>query len=176
MPLSSNTTVKDLFLSACKKNDIITVKRIQWLLPDVNWRDESNSGWTGLHYAANCNYGRLLDLLLGQPGVDVNIFTNGNKLTPLMVACSKGHKNIVRTLSRAPGIDLNLKSCYGNTALHYAVSYRHPRCLEVLRRSVLLREICVVDWNVRNVVNKKDHAPYVVKPIEGTSNNQKVCK
>ena len=53
---------------------------------DVNWRDDDDDGWAGLHFAANHNYGELLELLLAQTGVDVNIRTNHNT-TPLMVAC-----------------------------------------------------------------------------------------
>ena len=41
-----------------------------WL--EVNWA-RGETGWSGLHYAAWCNFGDLLELLLAQAGVNTNI-------------------------------------------------------------------------------------------------------
>ena len=88
---------------------------------DVNWSRELN-GWSGLHYAAWYDFGELLDLLLAQAGVDVNN-TDINNLTPLMMACAKGHENVVRRLCLVSGIDICCREAvYGRNALHVAVS------------------------------------------------------
>ena len=41
-------------------------------ITQVNWT-RGETGWSGLHYAAWCNYPHLTDTLLSQPGVDLNI-------------------------------------------------------------------------------------------------------
>ena len=41
-------------------------------ITQVNWA-RGETGWSGLHYAAWCNYPDLTDLLLSQPCVDLNI-------------------------------------------------------------------------------------------------------
>ena len=73
--MDPETTVKELFISACKRNDLNTVRTLLFIGADVNWRDV-NDGWSGLHYSARENYWELLELLLIQTGVNVNIKTN----------------------------------------------------------------------------------------------------
>ena len=99
MPLSRDTTVRQIFLDACQRNDLNKVRQVLALGANVNWRRNSD-GISGLQFAAENNYGELLELLLAQTGVDVNIRTNGN-VTPLMLACYEGHENIVRRLCQA---------------------------------------------------------------------------
>ena len=86
---------KEFFLSSCQANDLNKVRHLLKHRADVNWRDDD--GWSGLHFAANGNYGELLELLLAQTGVDVNIRDNYNN-TLLMRACIMNHENIVRRL------------------------------------------------------------------------------
>ena len=109
---------------------------------NVNWKRESD-GWSGLHIAALMNYGELLELLLSQPGVDVNI-TNKKSSTPLMVACRYGRENIVRRLCQVNGVELNVRDVDGWTASHFAVNSNKHQCIEILR--TLLN----IDWNVRD--------------------------
>ena len=105
--LSPETTVKELFLKACRENDLPKVQYCLALGADVNWRDEDyDEGWSGLSWAASENYGELLELLLAKTGVDVNIHNN-NGWTPLVSACAWGHEKIVRRLAEVPGIQLN---------------------------------------------------------------------
>merc|ERR1712183_52064 len=101
-------TMKDLYLQACEKNNHSGVRELLSRGADVNWRRDAD-GWSGLHFAARHNYGGLLELLLAQTGMDVNIRTN-NYWTPLMVACIKGHENIVRRLCQVTDIQLNFRS------------------------------------------------------------------
>ena len=131
--------VKELFLSACEKNDLTTVRRFLPRGADVNWRRNKDS-WSGLHIAAAGNYGGLLDLLLAQTGVDVNIRAKYN-MTALMLACAFGHENIVRRLFQVTDIQLNCRDDGGWTALHKAVRHNSPACVSALR------ELAGVDWN-----------------------------
>merc|ERR1711988_1920572 len=135
-----------LFHWACDRNDLDKVRHSLGRGADVNMVGFNG----GLHIAAARNYGELLELLLSQPGVDVNI-TNKNKWTPLMFACYHGHENIVRRLCQVNGIDPNLKDvcpnlkddCCGLTALHHAVFNNRPWCVEILKT------LPNIDWNVR---------------------------
>ena len=77
----SDAPDKNLFLQACDFNDLDQVRHSLGLGANVNWRRDPD-GMSGLHIAASKNYGELLELLLSQPGVDVNITINNNG-TPL---------------------------------------------------------------------------------------------
>ena len=94
MSLRRDTPVWELFIGACERNELNKVQSLLIFDVDVNWM---LNGWSGLHIAAEDNYGELLELLLAQTGVDVNIRNNTN-WTPLMVACISGHEDIVRRL------------------------------------------------------------------------------
>ena len=72
MSLRRDTTVLELFLGACEGNELNKVQSLLIFDVNVNWRRDSDGG-AGLHCAAGCNYGELLELLLAQTGVDVNI-------------------------------------------------------------------------------------------------------
>ncbi len=65
---------------------------------EVNAADED--GWTALHLAALNDRAAVVELLLAQPGVEVNARTKW-KSTPLMVAASRGHLGPVRLLADA---------------------------------------------------------------------------
>ena len=106
MTLSPDTTIKDLFLESCVINDVNKVRHILAIGANVNWKIDS-CGMSGLHIVAACNYGELLELLLSQPGVDVNITDDGN-CSPLMEACYRGHETIVRRLCQVNEIDPNI--------------------------------------------------------------------
>ena len=129
--MTSETTVLDIFTKGCQENNIDLIRHLLPVGVDVNWRSEHYSGNSGLHYAAEKNYGELLELLLGQTGVDVNIRNNLN-MTPLMLACYQGHENIVRRLCQVAGIQLNCRDDYGQTALQWAVSQNKPACVSMI--------------------------------------------
>lgn len=98
-------------------------------------------GNSELQIAARDNHHELLELLLTEPGVNVNIRDENNR-TPLMYACRAGHIKIVRSLCQVTGLDINCRDRDGWTALHEAVRRNDLACLEILR------EVPRTDWNV----------------------------
>ena len=141
MPLSAKITVKEVFLSACERNDLATVRALLPIGADADWKKDDGIGSAGLHFAAAENYMGLLELLLAH-GADVNI-KDKNMGTPLMVACYSGHENIARRLSQVPGVEVNARDYNGRTALYHAVIRVTPACVSVLRG------VAGVDWNIR---------------------------
>ena len=103
------------FLKACEVGRPEEVRSLLLLGADVNWRRE-DTGWSGLHLSANNNNRDVLDLLLSQPGVNVNISSH-RRTTPLMVACFRGHADIVRRLRQVAGADLNCGHTDGWTVI-----------------------------------------------------------
>ena len=143
MKFSPELITRDLFLSACERNDLNLVKHLLPLGADVNSRRESE-GLSGLHIAARDNYQDLLELLLSQTGVDANITTNKNA-RPLMLACFCGNENIARRLCQVDGIQVNCRTLQNLTALQGAVVRNHVGCVRALRDC----DCAEVDWNVR---------------------------
>ena len=148
MPLPEDITVKDLFLGACKRNNVNVARQLLTIGADVNWKSDYRN-ISALVFAATYNYGELLELLLAQIGIDVNTCWLDKNITPLMMACVRGHENIVRRLCQVTGIQLNSGDDHGQTALHLAVAQNKPACVSVLR------DVAGVDWNVRT-----DHGNY----------------
>ena len=81
--LSPTLSTKDLYLEACCVRDLELARVLLAQGADVNWRREEGQTRSGLHFAAWGEHGDLVDLLLAQPGVDVNIKNRINR-TPLM--------------------------------------------------------------------------------------------
>ena len=74
-----------------------------------------------LHLACEKSTAEVVDVLI-QYGVDVN--GNHNGMTPLMVACKRGHYGIVQRLLQEPNIDIDavhVESISGKSALHFAI-------------------------------------------------------
>ena len=94
LSLSPNLSIRNVFLEACEEGDLELVRILLARGANVNWREEGKSG---LHYAAYRDDGDLLDLLLAQPGVEVNI-KDSERSTPLTVACTYWGENVVRRL------------------------------------------------------------------------------
>ena len=97
--LSPTLFTKELFINACRDGDLELAEVLLRRGADINWKHELSPHGSGLHYAVRENHGDLVDTLLAYPGVDVNIKTGCElSLTPLMVACIWGRKNITRKL------------------------------------------------------------------------------
>lgn len=136
----ADTIIQDIFLEACKSNDLEKVKNCVGLGVDINSKDVS--GYTGLYLAARENSLDVLDYLLDRTKINVNCRTF-NKLTPLMIAFIRGHSEVVWRLCLVPGIDLNCKDISGDTALINAVYFGNTECIKALKRKHTR-----VNWNM----------------------------
>ena len=120
-PIARTKTVIDLFLDASRAGDLELVRNLLRWGADVNWQDEDDQLQAGLHLAIRDGHGDVVDLLLAQPGVDVNIRDEYNE-TPLMVACYPSSEIILRKLLQAEGIDINCRWDDGDTPLLYCLA------------------------------------------------------
>ena len=135
--------IQDLFLDACKTNDLEKVKNCVGLGADINSKDVC--GYTGLYLAARENCLDVLDYLLDRTNINVNCKTF-NGLTPLMIACIRGHIQVVWRLCLVPSININCKDTSGDTALTNAVYFGNTQCILALKHSIIQPK---VNWNVR---------------------------
>lgn len=74
---------------------------------------------TALHHAVATNNMELLELLL-EKGADVNAISECNE-TPLLVAISYNHQDMIKRLLREPSVKLSMENIHGRTVLHKAV-------------------------------------------------------
>ena len=107
----------------------------------------------GLSIAASKNYFDVLDVLLCDPGLNVNLETSAEAIasdwieygnfTPLIIACIEKNPGIVKTLLEQKNIDISYKDKFGRSALHFAAS----NCASSIK---LLAEVPGLDWNGKN--------------------------
>jgi ankyrin repeat protein len=76
-----------------------------------------------LHYAAAKGLLELVKELVERRNVSVNIQTYNNKSTPLHLAASRGHLDVVEFLVNQ-GANPNITDGEGGSALHYAAAGR----------------------------------------------------
>ena len=97
-----------------------------------------------LHYVILHNDIRVVKSLLKQPMVNINYTGGGNfAMTPLILTCYKGYKNIVKLLLQQDNIDVNIRIkdlynlgvCGGKTALHVAIENKKFKCAKLLIES-----------------------------------------
>ena len=145
------------FLKSCAENDLEDVKdcleegvyvNTVGAVESVRVPSEGGATWSGLTIAAWMDYRELLDLLLSQPGIDVNLptkhyFFNG-EFTPLMFACQFGSHKIVRRLLQVPGINILFKDSTNWTAQHGAAMAGYSKCLKELAK------MPGVEWNCQD--------------------------
>ena len=105
MPLSGETTVKELFIRACQRNDLNIIRNLLPVGADVNWREEGGDLRPGLHLAVNEEHEEVVDLLLAK-GADPNC-TDRDGRSCLHLGCCSGHPETVSRLLRA-GADPNI--------------------------------------------------------------------
>ena len=92
---------------------------------------------TALHFAADNGNKDIVEMLLGEPGIEANPSDENNE-TPLHIASGKcGWYDIVQLYCSKKelaqtDIDLNAKDRLGGTALHNAVAFDHPKITELL--------------------------------------------
>ena len=71
-----------------------------------------------IHLACEKSTTEVVDVLI-QYGADINMKHNG--ITPLMVACKRGHYGIVQRLLKTQKVNVNAQDSNGLTALHFSV-------------------------------------------------------
>ena len=147
--LNVKMSLIERFINACKESDLENVKNCLERGVDVNTvseigPEEERVAVSGLTIAAGKGYLDLLDLLLSQPGINVNLPLCYGELTLLMFACNEGNHRIVKRLLQVPGINIFFKDSEGNTALHVAAYLGHSKCLEELAK------IPGVNWNCKD--------------------------
>ena len=132
--MATDQTVGKIFYKACKHGKVEKVRQCIGLEVDVNCAKPV----PGLIKGSANNHYQVVDLLLQQPGIDVNIrggsFIRGgsNNYTALHVACEKNNIEIVRRLLSRADIDVNAATTSGYTALHGAAQEGHVDCVEML--------------------------------------------
>ena len=86
--------------------------------------------WTCLMQAIWRNHEEVVDLLLAQPGIDMNA-TDNNSNTALHYACHTGNIAILSKLLAVPGILVNEDSI-GWTPIMQAIHSRKPEAVRVM--------------------------------------------
>jgi ankyrin repeat protein len=104
--------------------DINFVKRLQ-LNSDLGrenllWKLDALHASTLLHWAAATGSAYLVQLLLVQPGMDINAVAESEKFTPLHFAARSGHTDVVKLLTAQERLSLNEEDWLGRTALQIA--------------------------------------------------------
>ena len=94
------------FFNICKVGNIEEVRKALTAGADPTQKVDQR-GNTALHAAAIGGQLVVVELLLEQPGVDVNAATEKGH-TVLLMAAGLGHMEILALLLRQPGLDLNL--------------------------------------------------------------------
>jgi len=106
------------------------VKEVRQLKGYVPW---SRAQDTVLHFAASCGLNRTLEALLENLDLaDVNA-TNVREETPLLLACRSGHYRAAMMLQEA-GADPSISNIYGETPLHWLLSFEDRYVSEVARK------------------------------------------
>ena len=147
-----STDIKDLFIEACRKNELEKVKACITLGVDINLVTPDEK-WAGLTAAAQEGSFKVLEHLLTFPNINVNIKTKGSndygKVTALHLACRREHLNIVRRLMTIPTIELNCRDKEGWNEANWAVN-TSIECIQTLMCYPL------INWNNKT---KDDDTP-----------------
>ena len=179
LDIQGNPNIKDRdgnnsLHDAVYSKDIEIIKLIILNMTDIN--ASTSTGETALHISTNFEMEDVCKLLL-KGKTDPNIQEYNYEFTPLHYAVTIGNVNITRMLLEF-GINPNTQDIYGNTALHYSVSYENFSCIsEIINRSYTIH---ILNYNLRNITTmipvhlfftnyNPDHINYLDKFIEKSS-------
>lgn len=101
--------------------------------PDININLQDSYGNTALHFACKQS-GSLMavERLLATGACELNNVEAKRGNTPLHLAAANGKLDIVRRLIGEPGVELNKRNAFGNTALHVGVLSRSLQVVSAL--------------------------------------------
>lgn len=97
----------------------------------VDLTTKDAKGNTSLHMAAECGALSIIEFIFKQTGVNLNVVDAQESQTPLMLAASNGHAEVVRVLLEH-GADASLFDKNGCTALILAAKHYQAQVVEVL--------------------------------------------
>ena len=88
-------------------------------------------GWSPLHGCCYAGFEKnIIDEFI-RKGADVNIKSGNDVLTPLMYAAEQNRINVVKHLLLR-GAEINATDRFGRLALHVAITFDHPGCIQRL--------------------------------------------
>ena len=124
------------FVSMCARGEVEGVREALEKGVDVNSRGEKQE--TGLLGAAILGHEEVVEVLLAQPGVDVNC-RDDMGYTALHWAsgsgqwvCQGSSVGMLRRLLAMPGVEVNLRDVLGMTPLMWAMAYGREEAVRVL--------------------------------------------
>ena len=132
---------QNILLAMCSLGELQMARELILAGADPNTKVGRNN-WTCLMVAILGSQEEVVDLLLAQPGLDVNA-KNDNNRTALHYACDKGNIAILSKLLAVPGILVNERDSDGGTPITWAIIYGKP---EAVRMMAAVEE---VDLDVR---------------------------
>ena len=115
-----------IILNFLKKSSKFTDNEIENI---INAKDAEDD--TLLLLAAEKGHIEVVNLLLSQPGIEINAV---DKIgwTPLLLAAIEGHTEVVQLLLAQPGIKVNVANSLGHTPLKEAIKKRHTEIIKLL--------------------------------------------
>jgi ankyrin repeat protein len=126
---TTNINLSTDIFQASQAGDIVT---LQWLINESNIDINSKNHYkkTALHYAAANGHVKTVKFLL-KNGAEVNS-TDELGFTPLRLAISNNHQNIIEALLDEKSTDPNISDIFGLTALHVAAENGNNKTLQLL--------------------------------------------
>ena len=115
--------------SAVDTNALETVRALVDHGADVMYKDDD--GWTALHMAVMNGNNRALEMLLNQPGVDINVATNEGR-TLVHQAAKSGRTETLKLLVER-GARVDVTNAAGATPLDLAIKEGRSKAAEYLK-------------------------------------------
>jgi ankyrin repeat protein len=141
-----SASLNELFLAACESLNIEKISACLTIEVDIN-TGEGRYGTTGLMAcvarAASQECDRATELLLQQPGLDINKQNYTTQASALYLASFHSNHTAVAKLSAMPGVKLNIMTIDGITPLYMAVGRGHIESVRALN-------VNGVDWNLKS--------------------------
>ena len=120
---------QNILLAMCSLGELQMARELILAGADPNTKVGRNN-WTCLMVAILGSQEEVVDLLLAQPGLDVNA-KNDNNRTALHYACDKGNIAILSKLLAVPGILVNERDSDGWTPIMLAIYSEAVRVMAV---------------------------------------------